>query len=101
DGDCPGGVCDTTTHACVECLEEADCVAEPTLPACDLTTNLCVPCLEDRHCASGWLCDVPEQLCVECLEDVHCGPGMRCEAKACVNECLLDDDCATMTGRPA
>lgn len=48
--DCPVGVCDTETGACVECLEDADCEGSDYGPYCDTEINLCA-CMSDEDCA--------------------------------------------------
>ena len=88
DADCPVGVCDVATGACVECLDDADCpggVCDPAGPAC-------VPCLDDADCPGG-VCDPAGPVCVECLDDADCPAALLCgPADACV-ECIDDGDC--------
>lgn len=88
DADCPAGRCDGETNTCVDCLEDGDCAV-----ACDVEARTCVDCLQDADCSAG-VCDEPNQACVGCLAAVDC-PGGFCDydAQVCV-ECFADIQCA-------
>ena len=88
--------CAPTTHTCVGCVADADCVTG----FCDPATNQCVECtdanvskcLDDsKQCNSG--------NCVQCKtgpngEAIGCGPGQVCDKGRCV-QCAVDPDCPT------
>lgn len=123
DSDCPGEVCEPTSHSCVECVDSydcaydescvdtvcvkegdgtcsrnQDCAAFPRFPYCDTYYGYCAQCLYDSHCASDETCD--EGLCFEapsgCSSDYDC-PGYA--APLChpyweeCVECVYNWDC--------
>lgn len=58
NADCPSPlVCNTTTGACVICVQDDDCT-NPATPKCDPNTNLCLQCLENSDCdeMAGEIC---------------------------------------------
>jgi hypothetical protein len=88
--------CSPTTHTCVGCVADADCVTG----FCDPATNQCVECTDEnvskcpddsKQCNSG--------KCVQCKtgpngEAIGCGPGQVCDKGRCV-QCAVDPDCPT------
>jgi hypothetical protein len=61
-------VCDGA-GVCVECVVDADCIADPNGEICDPNTNTCVECLIDPNCPAGFVC-----------EDLVCVPLVTIEA---------------------
>lgn len=102
-----GGVCDTTTGACVECTPSEDtcgpgkfCVAatktcasgctadssclDPSKPKCDTASHICVACLDDSACDAGKVCDPTSKACVSgCSPTKACPTGQTCCGTTC------------------
>lgn len=99
------GICDAASHACVDCLDDADCA----LGTCE--EGLCVAgaaecdddagCAADRYCdGSGQclvgcrmeagacgaerVCDPADRSCKACFDDAHCTAGDACVDEECV-----------------
>jgi hypothetical protein len=69
----PRGICDQSSHRCVECEHTDDC---PNYPAfvCSPTLD-CVPvCMTDADCPPSEQCG-PQGICVECLYSQDCVSG--------------------------
>jgi hypothetical protein len=98
---------------CGECLEHADCLANPNGPWCDRSRGLCVQCLEDPHCGGvQQVCNrlVRVSRCeAGCNDDLDCvhAPGKVCDREftrveagipvqngRCL-ECLTNAHCAS------
>lgn len=76
--------------ACVQCLNDDDCVNG----VCD-PNNVCVECTNDDHCPDG-VCD-PSNVCVECTNDDHCPDGVCDEPNTTCVGCLENTDCPAET----
>ncbi len=88
--------CAPTTHTCVGCITDVDCVTG----LCDPKTNQCVECTDDnvgkcpdgaKQCVSG--------KCLQCKTGpdgtvVGCGPNQVCDNGRCA-DCVQDTDCKT------
>ena len=87
---CPTStVCDTTTSACVGCLQNTDCTA-PTAK-CMTTGNTCVACLATSDCAAGTVCAA--NACVPgCTSAQPCPTGQVCNSGLCV-QCTVNSQC--------
>ena len=105
-------ICDPTSGACVECVNDADCDGDRCGPS-----QTCVECLVDQDCETGKVCDLlalecmtpctssatclgdtslchPLRfLCVECIQDADCDEERCHPAKAECVECISDADC--------
>lgn len=104
DADCSflRSACDTATMKCVECNADADC-SEPR-PSCDVAQQKCVECGRDSDCeySSAPACDTARRVCVECKEDAHCtdnyAPACDVSTQTCV-ECKEDAHCPAESPR--
>ena len=87
--DCTKGVCSPVTHACVECIADADCGG--ALPRCDLVAKTCTECASNDDCGlKAPICDPRARRCrVGCTSDAQC-PGQRCEGAAAVCVATVD-----------
>ena len=47
---CGAGVCDTTAHSCVDCLDSSTCGDQ----VCDSSSHTCRGCMNDGECAGGF-----------------------------------------------
>jgi Cys-rich repeat protein len=102
-----GCECGQTT---ARCKDQSDCV-DSLNKYCAAETQACVECLEDAHCLAGSVCNAegrceagcrgdadrcalgshckPDAGCVECVDDAQCGPGRVCNplGGTCVPGC--------------
>jgi Cys-rich repeat protein len=102
-----GGVCDTTTDTCVQCLAEGDC---PTGQTCNTTAKRCAATCDAMSamtaCRTGGMgqfggagiCDTAKGYCVQCASAMDCAGGFgatQCFTSTgqCVG-CLTSNDCA-------
>ena len=76
DSQCPGGICDSSTHNCKS-------------PGCGMTCAMgtlcdgkrCVTCYANTHCPCGGSCDVPSGTCaVTCSDSSDCSSTGHCTA---------------------
>jgi hypothetical protein len=84
-------VCDTTAHACVECVGTGtECTFDAAKTACEPQSKKCVECVDNAKCgAAKPICDTGVNACRICRADSECkgvGPGI------CVD---WDGHCAT------
>lgn len=116
-------VCGTTTHTCVQCNVNPDCVAlgDPLQPQCGDANNpnTCVGCTDDPGCDGnpvGEVCQHSTGRCGECEDDDDCDDpnepvcdtqtrtcvrcninadctGQVCDSHQCVPGCDTNDDC--------
>jgi len=102
------------TGACVECLEDAHCAANPGALGSRCVNRLCV-CSDGADCAGkapGGKCTGTSPSSCGCAEDLDCQPPLRCVGELfgtaiCAMPCLADADCSdparphcnTVTGR--
>jgi hypothetical protein len=81
---CDGGICDPSSHACVGCLTNADCL--DTAHRC--ANNQCVAiisCVSDRTCTPlNLICDLSKSYCVDCLDSSSCEVGKSCSEGLCI-----------------
>lgn len=107
--DCPGGVCEPTTHRCVlscadggvcpdnyfycraglclGCTNDRDCTSSHSGPRCNTAIGQCVECVTEADCPRDRLCNPTTGRCVECLTSRNCYPGEVCDPTihACVD----------------
>lgn len=89
-------MCDEVTDTCVECLYSTEHCAAPTA-ACDPEGHACVECVETADCSEG-VCDPAMHQCVECLEHEDCvAPTALCDAEHFCVECLENEACTDTT----
>ena len=67
---CATGVCDTTTHACVECIDDSTC--NGVTPACH--NDACGPCLRNADCPESNTC-LPTGACANSSEVAYVKSG--------------------------
>lgn len=87
DDDCSSGFCDTESHECVQCREDAHCPA--TAPACK--GGSCTGCATREDCEDvegKTYCQESSGACVECVPGAHdvCGEGRLCHGE--LHECV-------------
>ena len=77
----PDKHCDPDTFTCQPgCRADEGCA---TGERCHVPTHACVDCLGDADCGAGSHC-VDQQCVPGCTTDVSCGPNARCCGGACV-----------------
>jgi hypothetical protein len=92
--DCAGKLCDTTTHACVQCLGDTDCTAGSQ----HCVAGACRPaCSGDGQCGQGKLCDSATSTCVECKTNADCPASSNCLVGSCQAD-LCDPAQSTCSG---
>jgi Cys-rich repeat protein len=104
EGSCERGICETSSGACVECLDTTDC---PGGFVCNGFANRCVQpltgCTSDDDCG-GQRCDTLKGSCVQCLRDGDCPLGEVCDllSNTCGLEkaCVTDGDCTDTVCHP-
>jgi hypothetical protein len=95
-------VCNTTTGACVQCLQTADCKGAAS-PICNTTTNTCVQCLQTTDCAAATspICDTTANACRGCSTGPECAaisPSTpACASTGACVACVGNGDCTTAT----
>src|SRR6185436_7305120 len=92
--DCAGSttnVCDTTTHACVECLMTSDCAVLGNNATCNANHQCELPCnpaqgFDRCTIVPGFYCStvVMPPVCVQCDVDMDCDTFERCTDNRCV-----------------
>jgi hypothetical protein len=93
-------VCESTTHACVQCARKEDCGGNT--PLCDLDTHACVQCLGSGDCGGSTnVCDLDSHNCVECLRQSDCTDPRKalCTDKTC-GPCGADAQCTRLDATP-
>ncbi|MBL8604803.1 MAG: hypothetical protein JNK72_22945 [Myxococcales bacterium] len=106
-GNAAGGVCNTMTGQCVQCLGSETCEAGQY---CDTATSNCVRgCRDDNACNTAMggggggddagtgamlRCNPMTRTCVECYEDAQCPAGTLCRGNSCVRGCTDSSRCA-------
>jgi hypothetical protein len=81
---CAMGVCQSSTGACVTCLQDSDCQGQTGRPFCsnDLDAGTrCVQCLQGSDCPDAGFCNSRFLLCGSCAVDSDCPP----DAPTCSN----------------
>ncbi|MBO4350338.1 MAG: hypothetical protein J6A01_05245 [Proteobacteria bacterium] len=63
-----GSICNTTSHACVACVENTDCAA----PTAVCSANKCVECASDTDCPAKNICKLNTCTAVECKSNSEC-----------------------------
>lgn len=97
DPDCTTGRCETTSHYCVECLTNADCM-NSSRPLCDPDTWSCQGCVAHTDCASG-AC-LPNGVCGDSSEVAFVDPtGSATTGCSATMPCMKISD-ALATSRP-
>ena len=96
DATCGDLRCDTSSGACVPCLEDGDCSGER--PHCDATSHLCVACNVTTDCGPREACNVTTHRCIRTCadgDDACPNPGFVCDLTShlCV-ECRSSANCA-------
>lgn len=90
---CPVGLVCGPLDVCVECTEDAQCLAsDDDEPRCDLDRGVCVECLIDSHCTDD---PFERPLCLGggicgCDSDDDCSGGAICELDE--SHCEIEDD---------
>ena len=100
--------CNTTTHACVECLGNSACATNQYGHLCDTAQGLCVECLGNNDCVgnqAGAVCDTTQGMCAVCAEDGDCAGnagGAKCVSSFFGNYCGCDtsNDCTGSANGP-
>ncbi len=88
---------DPTTCACVECLEDTDCLVarqeacvEGICRVCEIRAEVESVCTDQDLIPLGGCC-------LECLQDTNCATGELCEGGRCIDvleqRCQTDADC--------
>ena len=115
--ECPAGspLCNTTTLACVECIQDSHCgLAQPACDAggecrectddsyCTGTQSVCnlrerecqEPCATNNDCRDNTPFCVPESgRCVECETNQNCDNNETCSDQGVCVECSTSTDC--------
>jgi hypothetical protein len=103
DRDCsfPGLVCDTTSGACVACLDDSQCTI-PERPRCDSALHQCVECGTSGDCASNEICEPTSHHCIPtCFDGGSCpqtAPNCDPYRGVCM-QCSSSIDCVSFAGR--
>ncbi len=91
----PGQVCNTASHACVNCVTNTDCGGGKWCKNSQCIAS--AGCQSDVQCkATAGVCDLVAGVCVPCLKNTDCADTEMCKAQACVPKkvCNSSKDCA-------
>src|SRR5207244_11860727 len=79
----------SATQCQAGCKGDPDCVpsdggSAPAGPICDVTNHACVECVQDAQCGLGQVCDPTQHTCVAGCSAEHACPGTQgCCASHC------------------
>ena len=110
----PTVACEASTGTCRECLSDPHCAdarpSSPLLRVCEPTSHSCVGCLQDSDCMAnsaaskdGLLtCDTAKHECIDCTSNNDCTarPGMTFCAQGRCSACADDANCASVANKP-
>src|SRR5262245_20350800 len=87
-------ICEPSTHICVQCLANADCVGVPNAPICDPVSFGCVGCLMHADCTASNAC-LPDGSCADPNNVIYVDQDGSDTPTS--GSCSFDSKCATIT----